>query len=431
MNLIPLLAAAGAALSAAGGPPSSAHAFSFKALPAGCINLSSSVERDVYTMADWAAGYGVQQAEGVQLTSYDGKDYFPSATTDIPAGSPVMYVPGDLVFSSSKSVSEFGQSMTQCENQLVQAGLQERVPLFRVFFKVLAEYEKGENSAWYPWLNSLPRVYNTGASMTYACFDCLPPYAAYLALSERQNFVNFQKAVRNGPFSEDILKNVTVLKWAYNVALTRSIEWFGERVIAPMADMFNHGTETEVELSYDDNGDCYAYASRDVPSGSPLRISYGDPTDPTPLFAKYGFLDESSPGTFCKLMKMREEMEALGYTYTNMLFYRDTGDISPEVYDVVLYHVMLKSDESLANGFYQACISGDEATKGQYHDQYWQYTKEQLQKHVDGTLRDLDRWSAKANSYDLNTHPRVPLILQHNSFVKETFMRVKSKLDMM
>lgn len=430
MNLIPLLAAAGAALCAAG--PPSALAFSFKALPAGSINLSSSVERDVYTMADWAAGYGVQQAEGVQLTSYDGKDYFPSATSDIPAGSPVMYVPGDLVFSSSKSVSEFGQSMTQCENQLVQAGLQERVPLFRVFFKVLAEYEKGENSAWYPWLNSLPRVYNTGASMTYACFDCLPPYAAYLALSERQNFVNFQKAVRNGPFSEDILKNVTVLKWAYNVALTRSIEWHGgERVIAPMADMFNHGTETEVEVSYDDNGDCYAYASVDIPAGSPMRMSYGDPTDPTPLFAKYGFLDESSPGTFCKLMRMRKEMEALGYTYTNMLFYRDTGDISAEVYDVVLYHVMLKSDESLADGFYQACISGDEATKGQYHDQYWQYTKEELQKHVDGTLRDLDRWSAKANSYDLNTHPRVPLILQHNSFVKETFMRVKAKLDMM
>jgi hypothetical protein len=248
-------------------------------------------------MADWAASYGVQQAEGVQLTSYDGKDYFPSANSYIPAGSPVMYVPGDLVFSSSKSTQEFGQSLSACENQLVQAGLQDRVPLFRVFFKVVAEYEKGENSPWYPWLNSLPRIYNTGASMTYACFDCLPPYAAYLALSERQNFVNFQKAVRNAPFSEDILKNVTVLKWAYNVALTRSIDYNGERVIAPMADMFNHGTETEVELSYDDNGDCYAYATCDIPAGSPLRISYGDPTDPTPLFAKYGFLDVEGFGS--------------------------------------------------------------------------------------------------------------------------------------
>mmetsp|Transcript_18717 Transcript_18717/g.40152 ORF Transcript_18717/g.40152 Transcript_18717/m.40152 type:complete len:424 (-) Transcript_18717:130-1401(-) len=415
----------------AGFSAESATAFSFRAVPAGAINLSSSVERDVYTMADWAASYGVQQAEGVQLNSYDGKDYFPATQTDIPAGSPVMYVPSDLVISSSKSAMEFGQNLAACEDQLIQAGLGDKVPLFRVFFKVLAEYEKADESPFFLWLNSLPRIYNTGASMTYACFDCLPPYAAYLALSERQNFVNFQKAVRNAPFSEEVLKNVTVLKWAYNVALTRSIDYNGERMIAPMTDMFNHGTETEVEISYDENGDCYAIAQYDIPAGSPLRISYGDPTDPTPLFARYGFLDESSAGTFCKLMHMRKEMEALGYTFGNLLFYRETGGISPEVFDVVLYYCLLRNDEGLANGFYQAVMSGDESAKSQYQDQYWQYTKEELQKHVDGTLRDLDRWSEKANSYDLNTHPRVPLILQHNAFVKETFLNVKANLDVM
>ena len=202
-------------------------------------------------------------------------------------------------------------------------------------------------------------------------------------------------------------------------------------MIAPMADMFNHSADTEVEISYDNNGDCYAYASVDIPAGSPLRVSYGDPTDPTPLFAKYGFLDESSPGTFCKLMNMRSEIDALGYTYADLLFYRENGAISSEVYDVVLYHILRNNDDGMANGFYGAVMSGDENAKAQYHDQYWQYTKQELQKHVDGTLRDLERWSAKAQSYDLNTHPRVPLILQHNEFVKETFLRVKTNLDMM
>ena len=84
--------------------------------------------------------------------------------------------------------------------------------------------------------------------------------------------------MKNAPFNEEVLANVTVLKWAYNVALTRSTEYNGERVIAPMADMFNHGTETEVEISYDGNGDCYAVAQFDIPAGSPLRVSYGDPT---------------------------------------------------------------------------------------------------------------------------------------------------------
>jgi hypothetical protein len=410
----------------------SAAAFSYQAsLPLGVVNLSSSAQRDVYTMADWAASFGVQQAEGLQLTSYDGQDYFAATQQDIPAGTCVMYVPSDVVLSSSQAAQEFGGALAAAEDQLSMAGLQEKIPLFRLFMKILIEYEKGEDSPWYTWLNSLPRIYNTGASMTYACFDCLPPYAAWLALSERQNFVNFQKAAKYASMNEEILSNVTILKWAYNVALTRSIDWYGERYIAPMADMFNHGTVTEAEISYDENGNCMVYATTDVYAGCPLRVSYGDPTNPSPLFATYGFLDESSPATFCKVMHMKDEMEELGYSFSDLLFYKDTGDMTPQVYDVALYYVLKKSDPSLANGFYQAMMSGDEATKSQYHEQYWQYTKEELQKHVDGTLMDLDKWSAKANGYDLNTHPRVPLILQHNEFVKETFLNVKNNLDYM
>jgi len=76
-------------------------------------------------------------------------------------------------------------------------------------------------------------------------------------------------------------------------------------------------------------------------------------------------------------------------------------------------------------------MNGDEATKGQFQEQYWQYTKEELQQHVDGLLGDLDQWSQTASGYDLQTHPRVPLILQHNAFVKDTFLKVKAKLDYM
>mmetsp|Transcript_30065 Transcript_30065/g.67813 ORF Transcript_30065/g.67813 Transcript_30065/m.67813 type:complete len:430 (-) Transcript_30065:56-1345(-) len=411
-------------------------AFSFKPTPYGSINLSSSVDRDVYTMADWASAYGVQQVEGLQLTSYDGKDYFPMTQSDIPQGSPVMFIPSDLIFTSSKAQQEFGDSLYTCEQKLIGAGLEDKLPLFRVFFKILSEFQMGENSPWYSWLNSLPRIYNTGASMTYACFDCLPPYAAYCAFSERQNFVNFQKSVRPlpnqyAPFSDEVGDNVTVLKWAYNVALTRSIEVDGERFIAPLADMFNHAAQTNVEISYDGEGNCNVYATSDIPAGSELSVSYGDPTDPTPLFAKYGFLDESSPGTFCKLMKHRTEMEDMGYTFGNLLFYRDSGEVSPEVYDVILYQILKENDPSQAQEFYQSVMNGDEQTKNSYVENYWSYIKEELQKHVDGTLRDLDKWSSKASSYDINTHPRVPLILQHNSFVKETFTRVKNNLDYM
>lgn len=89
---------------------------------------------------------------------------------------------------------------------------------------------------------------------------------------------------QSSPFTPDILNDGETLKWAYNVAVTRSIEMNGERFLAPMIDMFNHGAEPEVEISYDGStGDCYAYASYDIPAGSPLRVSYGDPRDPTPV----------------------------------------------------------------------------------------------------------------------------------------------------
>eukprot|EP00980_Cylindrotheca_fusiformis_P028586 scaffold22613_cov126-Cylindrotheca_fusiformis.AAC.6 len=414
-----------------------AEAFSFQASTqgGGLVSVDERTQRDVVTMNEWALSCGVQTSEGFELTTNDGLDYCVMTQQDLPVGSPVLYVPSEMVLSSVQAVQEFGTgTLGPAEQELLQSGKVDagKIPLFRIFAKILVEYEKGQASPWYPWLNSTPRLYNTGASMTYACFDCLPPYAAGLAMQERVQSVNFQKAAKLLPLRLETLSNVDLLKWAYNVAVTRSMEWNGaERFIAPMADMFNHGTETEVELSFDENGNCMAYATRDVPAGSELRLSYGDPTNPSPLFATYGFLDESSPATFCKLMHLTEEMEELGYDFSNLLFYKDTGDISMEVYDVILYSILRKNDPNLAQGFYQAVLSGDVDTKNQFHEQYFAYTKEELQKHVDGTLRNLEKWSSQAESYDPITHPRVPVILKHNSFVKESFLRVKQNLDSM
>lgn len=393
--------------------------------------MDENVQRDVYTMVDWAANCGVQQAEGFEVTSYDGEDYLAVTQADLPAGTPVLCVPEGMCFSSYKATEEFGGAMTDAENQLASTDKRDKMALFRVFYKILSEYQKGEESPWYPWLNSLPRLYNTGASMTFACFECLPQYAASLALAERSTFVAFQKAIDFASYLSDDIKEVKILKWAYNVAITRSIEYNGERMIAPMADMFNHGTETEVEISYDEEGNCMVYASRDVPAGSPLRMSLGDPTNPTPLFATYGFLDETSPASFCKVMHLLNEMEELGYTFADLLFYKDTGDISMQVYDVQLYAILKKNDPQAAQGLYQAVMNGDEDTKNQFHEQYWEYTKEEMQNHVDGTILALESYADRALSYDPATHPRVPVIMKHNAFVKETFLKVKENLDNM
>ena len=156
-----------------------------------------------------------------------------------------------------------------------------------------------------------------------------------------------------------------------------------------------------------------AYTTKDVPAGSPLRISYGDPTNPSIFLATYGFLDETSPSSFCKLMNLDSAMGDLGVDVSRMLFYKDTGDISPEVWDVLLYSILGDADPNLQQGFYQACMSGDVQTKQSYHQQYFQYTYGALKNHVDGFLQDLDRLSMTARTKDLKTHPRIPLILKH------------------
>ena len=50
-----------------------------------------------------------------------------------------------------------------------------------------------------------------------------------------------------------------------------------------MADMLNHSAEPNCEITFDDMGNCQVTAMYDIPAGMPLTISYGDPTNPTPV----------------------------------------------------------------------------------------------------------------------------------------------------
>jgi len=394
------------------------------------VDASEYAERDVSTFDEWSAGCGVQKCEGFQISTNDGSDYFAITDQDLPAGTPVVYVPPEMVLSSNRAAEEFGQSLQYSEERISEGGISNQIPLFRMGVKILAEWEKGDQSPWYYWLNSLPRLYSNGVSMTSACFDVLPPYAGWLAMKERANFVNFKKALLSAPLNEQTVTNEELIKWAYNVAITRSYSLSSScRRIAPMVDYFNHDANPNLDIQYEDYA-CTVYTNRDVQAGETLTISLGDGSNPSPLFATYGFLDESAPGTFCKLMDLTEDMEEMKFGFKDLLFYKN-GEISPQVYDLVLYSI-LKTDPNFELApFYDACMSGDEETKNAYHGQYFSYTLDYLKSHVDNTLADLDRLSGMAQSYDPATHPRVPLIMQHNAFVKQTFDSVKYSLDQM
>lgn len=402
-----------------------------------CISIDEKAPRDVGTFEEWAIACGVQRSEGFQLTPMRGEgdlDVNVGVTTSVPlaAGQPVLFVPSVMVLSAVQTRQEYG-AVEQAEQLLAELDASSDLPQFYLVLKILSEYEKGNESPWYPWLNSLPRYFANGASMThFCCSECLPPLVGKLAHQELIRFIQFFRALKYAPYlSQKTKGDRRLAKWAFAVVYTRCFpSGDGDMRIAPMADMFNHGTPAEVEISYDDEGNCYAYSTYDVPAGSPLSMSYGDPTNPSHLFARYGFLDESSPATFCKIMisKPSQEFINMGYDHSKMLFYKDTGEVSQEVWDVLLYQMLGKSNPSDQQALYKAHMSGDLGSKQSLHNKYYLQTSAALLNHVDNFLKQLDKISEKTNGRDLNVHPRLPMIRKHNEFVRRTFLKVRENL---
>ena len=104
--------------------------------------------------------------------------------------------------------------------------------------------------------------------------------------------------------------------------------------------------------------------------------------------------------------------------------------------------IVLQSQPEDQQAFYQAHMTGDEATKQNCHQEYFPETLRVLQKHVDYLVNELDEAFIRMEDHsilasmdegdgdnDNNSHPRLPLISQHNSAVRGILELVKRYLD--
>jgi len=218
------------------------------------IDIDESTPRDIPAMDEWTTACGVQRAEGFQLTvaSNDNEPMDVGVVTseNIPANSPVLCVPNNMILSAAQARQELGASTSTVEELFRTVYELDQLPYWYLFAKVLLEYQNGYESAWYPWLNSLPRYYSNGASMTHiCCSECLPPFVGQLALKERTRFSQFVRALKYVDFlSEDIKENRQLCKWAFAVVNTRSFDdtiangsGGGDIKLVPMADMVSTG----------------------------------------------------------------------------------------------------------------------------------------------------------------------------------------------
>ena len=195
------------------------------------INTNENAPRNIQTMEEWASACGVQRAEGFQLTTassedtdmlipnglhtgLDVNDVFATTSLDMPANSPVLFIPNEMILSSHRAVAELRSKDMEAAEQRIQSSHapNDQLRQYYLMLKILLEYERGDASPWFPWLDALPRYFSNAVSMTPFCYKCLPTLMASLAKKERANLNHLQ--VRQVPFlTEDTKTNEGLWTW--------------------------------------------------------------------------------------------------------------------------------------------------------------------------------------------------------------------------
>jgi len=405
------------------------------------IDISDDAVRNPNGFLEWANYYGIG-TENFQINA-QSNNWGGFSIQAAPVGSRVLFVPAMLrITSQTVREQEFADQQGTIA-EFIDSNYSDGdtdIPLachFYLFLKILQEYERGDQSAYYQWMDALPRKFSTAVTFSDFEMDCLPPFVKYLAYKDRGNYFNFLQVlnkVQTPSISDATKRNSEVTLWAFNVVFTRARAVFGEAEIIPMPDMINHNANPNVEVQYDDEGNVNVITLRDIQAEEQLYKCYGQPTNPSRYLATYGFFDSSPPATYCKLypgLAVTDELKNMGFGYDRLVFYVENGAIAEEVWDVVLFLMLLEeADTTVQQQFYNSHMQGDVDTKAQIHQYYMPQTCERLMKHVDEVLRELEKCEKTMDAGGMGlVHKNLPMIRRHNDFVRQTFTKVKQNLQ--
>ena len=203
-------------------------------------------QRDMKSLLEWSESRGIEFSDGLVLAPSRGGDWGMSLHKSAKAGTILLRVPKFLVLSSKESpVFDTG-----CTRDMIKSrSMGDHWPEFLLMVQVLVEKSKGSDSAWFPWLQSLPPTFTTGLFMDELERSHLPPLAKGLAKLQDKQFEVFSEAIRAIPDNnlQQFLSKCDsdeLLQWAFSIVFTRSHRYstHGEisADVVPVADIFNH-----------------------------------------------------------------------------------------------------------------------------------------------------------------------------------------------
>jgi len=246
--------------------------------------------RDMATLSEWSRGCDVVLADGVELTEDLLGDWSLTTTKSIQRGSSIMTVPGEVILTSGITGDSYAPYYSETDMKNVKAWMeselesgpqakQDYLPEYMLVYKLLREVYMGENSRWYPWLQSLPTTFSTGLyldevernhvermtgdyikiqrSQYQACLDL---FQKFVSSQESQSlipteFLQWMLSLQQDGSSEDVSFDKLV-QWAYSIVFTRS--WRSpdrtQAQIVPLGDLANHDSQFANQARLSTNG---------------------------------------------------------------------------------------------------------------------------------------------------------------------------------
>jgi hypothetical protein len=194
------------------------------------LSITRETPRDILTFQEWAGQCGVEAENGfcfMENLVDDNEEYYAATATGGRAGSRVLRVPNEMILSSARIAQDYEGYVQPSFTTIEQKGMRHLLLQFYLFLKILVEIEQGSDSPYYPWLNSLPRKYNTAVSMDDFCLECLPPFIKSLCQVKRNQLAVFREALQAFEYlspEEKRMKN-----WPY-LHLMSSLQGHGPKV---------------------------------------------------------------------------------------------------------------------------------------------------------------------------------------------------------